>query len=186
VNAADAYETLNTKPECYAQEPVYSQLDKKFLSTMSIATVRDPAGFDLVTNDSFVYCPGAELDVEMGILFKSPAFVLAGKLDAFWRNQKGEAMTDRKARYFPSDDSEEMIQGSVNPKENENECRILENFNSDHHGVQIPDFDAKDYPFYQHFFYYPQESNDGEEEVLSKEKDADPITTDDCALPNRG
>lgn len=158
---------------------MYNDLDTEFLQTHHIQTVYDPNAFDLITSDSFVYTPGAELDVQMRTLYKTPALHLTSKLDFYWRNEKGEALTDRKAspvrnekgEIVYGDDGRDLfgpqdLSDSHSREENENECRILEQFRSDHEEIQIPDFDAQDYPFYHKYLYcyqqqQQQQSNDG-------------------------
>jgi hypothetical protein len=115
----------------------------------------------------------------MGVLFKKPAFLLADKLDYFWRTYEGEAMTDCRERYLTRSST-----SAAESKETENECRIMENFKRDHQGVRIPDYDAKDYPFYHQYFFYYQDPNEGDDTVSQKAEDTKPSATDKPILKN--
>lgn len=146
----------HTYPVCYAQDPVYNNLDTEFLAKLNIQTVNDPKAFEKITTNSFVYAPGAELAVDMRTIFRKPALFLTSELDWYWRNEKGVATTDR-IRHGGLDLSapiEDFANDPLLGYQNENNCRILEEFKANHESIKIPNFDAKDYPFYQQYLYY--------------------------------
>lgn len=66
-----------------AQEPCYNLLDGPFLDSLGVRKVDHPQGFDLLTSNSFAYCPGAEQYVVLRTLRADPYLYLAGKLDAY-------------------------------------------------------------------------------------------------------
>lgn len=66
--------------QVYAQDPVFNKMDKKLLSFLNIQVVNDPAAFDLVDQDTFLYCPGAERSHLVELLEKEPALFFGGPL----------------------------------------------------------------------------------------------------------
>lgn len=69
------------RPVAYAQEPQYNTLDGAFLSTLGVQKIDDPKGFNLLTNHSFAYTPGAEQHVIFQTLVADPFLYLTGELD---------------------------------------------------------------------------------------------------------
>jgi hypothetical protein len=69
------------RPAAYAQEPQYNTQDSVFLSTLGIQKIDDPKGFNLLTNHSFAYIPGAEQHVTFETLVAGPFLCLTGELD---------------------------------------------------------------------------------------------------------
>jgi hypothetical protein len=84
-------EVHGSRPPAYAQEPCYNQLDTAFLRSLSIEVVAHPEGFDALAENSFVYSPAAEAQVEVQILTRSPAIWLHRTLE-----RRDEAQDDIK------------------------------------------------------------------------------------------
>jgi len=65
----------------YAQEPWYNRLDEELLETLQMRKVDHPAAFELMTRQSFAFCPGAEQFVVKRTLRRDPALYLGGYLE---------------------------------------------------------------------------------------------------------
>lgn len=65
----------------YTQDPVYNNLDQALFDALDITVVEHPRAFDLVSKNSFVYCPGAERVHLGGILDVMPWGLLGGPLE---------------------------------------------------------------------------------------------------------
>ena len=65
----------------YTQDPVYNALDKALLAALDITVVDDPEAFDLVSVDSFAYCPGAERAHLETILARMPRGLFGGPVE---------------------------------------------------------------------------------------------------------
>ena len=151
------------RPVCYAQEPNYNELDRAFLKSQEVEVKDDPEAFSLIESSSFAYAPGAELDVELGILFRNPDLTLSHKLDFYWRDGEGRPVCSRKGRHY-EDPSETVLSAEALQeadylhfaarRENENECQIFERFMSQHDSTKIPDLDMKDFPFWGQKLYF--------------------------------
>lgn len=146
-----------------------------------------PEGFHITTSNSFVYTPGAELEVELRTLARDPAIALIGKLDKFWRNEKGVACTNTTSMFVgDSDDAgekddrrnwklihelteeEKERYGVALGKADEIEVGLLvsEGFKRDKEERRLPDLDAKDMPFFdEHLYYRKAQDQDSSEEA---------------------
>lgn len=95
-------------------------------------------------------------------MFRQPALFLTAELNWYWRNEQGEARTDRIESCTPEDMTPDELSeiGARQGHENENNCRILEEFKENHECIKIPDFEANDYPFYQQYLYYSRQPGD--------------------------
>ena len=153
------------RPACYAQEPNYNDLDATFLKAQDIEVKNNPEAFSLVDNSSFAYAPGAELEVELGLLFGNPDLTLSNDMDFYWRDDKGRPICSRKFQSCPGgirslslEARQKVIHESAlhfaATRENENECQIFERFMSEHDSIQIPDLDMKDFPFWGQKLYF--------------------------------
>ncbi|KAL1991780.1 hypothetical protein VTN49DRAFT_5088 [Thermomyces lanuginosus] len=67
--------------EVYAQDPVFNELDVQLLSSLDIAVVSHPAGFEMVDNRTFLYAPGAERKHLEMLLAADPPLVFGGPLE---------------------------------------------------------------------------------------------------------
>lgn len=65
----------------YTQDPVYNALDKALLAALDIAVVEDPEAFDLVSESSFAYCPGAERAHLEAVLARMPWGLFGGPVE---------------------------------------------------------------------------------------------------------
>jgi hypothetical protein len=67
--------------KCYAQDPVFNNMDKDLLASVGIEIVQDPAAFELVNERTLLFAPGAERTHLMQLLPKEPALFFGGPLD---------------------------------------------------------------------------------------------------------
>ncbi|KAH8594136.1 hypothetical protein B0O99DRAFT_189157 [Bisporella sp. PMI_857] len=78
----ELYEGKDKKLEVILQDPVFSDLDKQFLTSLGYTVVDDPAAFQHVTGDSLVYAIHCYNDVFKQIVkFAKPAMMIRNKLD---------------------------------------------------------------------------------------------------------
>ncbi|KAH0846060.1 hypothetical protein FOPE_12312 [Fonsecaea pedrosoi] len=68
-------------PQAYAQEPYYNDLDVLFLASLDVTKVDHPKGFELLDQNSFVYSPAAEQEVESQIVSRAPRIWLHRSFD---------------------------------------------------------------------------------------------------------
>lgn len=158
----------------YAQEPAYNDIDVEFLKILGVTVVHDGEGYNLITANSLAYTPGAEMFVEMQVLQKKPGVLLTGKLDWYWRNQKGQACTNRVSRDNEmvtfTDELKTSGETSIRDKKDgtrtnqrlEEECQVLETFVRAKQCASLPRFDYKDDPFHNQYLYWPRTPDDGE------------------------
>jgi len=160
------------KLDAYAQDPAYNDVDVEFLKDLGVEVADTPSGFDLVTSKSLVYTPGAEYHVEIEVLKRKPAVLLASKLDWLWRNEKGLACTNRISSWVDDGWTQpEQSDGSRNdahqqlPQQRlqdlEEECQNLEAFLQIVQGTKLPSLDFKDNPFMDQHLYWPKPKEDG-------------------------
>lgn len=88
------------RPELYAQEPVMNNLDRMFLETLGIAIVEHPEAFELLTKNSFAYCPAAEQAVDYRTFAEDPIIYLGGDA-ATWVDEEGQLRSIYDAYYIP-------------------------------------------------------------------------------------
>lgn len=72
----------------FAQEPRFNDLDREFLQSLGIKTVEHPEGFNLLTHNSFAYCPGAEQNVDLRCFSQDPVLYLGGDAKT-WYDDEG-------------------------------------------------------------------------------------------------
>ena len=118
------------------------------------------------------------MHVDLEVLKKRPAVLLSGKLDWYWRNNKGEACTSR-SRDDKSErlgdqierDASEAPHGEKDDRRMTNdaglevECQILESFRNRRQEARLTDFDYKGDPFREQFLYWPIQSGGNEDEA---------------------
>lgn len=85
----------------YTQDPVYNNLDKELFSKLDIKVVEHPRAFDLVSQSSLVYCPGAERAHLGGILEVMPWGLLGGPLEDMEGADAQRFVQDRTATRIP-------------------------------------------------------------------------------------
>jgi len=150
----------------YAQDPAYNEIDVEFLRTLGVTVIQDLEGYNLITENSVTYTPGAEMFVEMQVLQQQPGVLLTGKLDWYWRNEKGQACTNRVSL---GDDmlttmNESANSGSISGRDKRDDtstnqklergCQIFETFLGGKQYVSLPQFDYKDDPFHNQYLYW--------------------------------
>lgn len=65
----------------YAQDPVFNTLDCALLDGMGITVVDHPVGFESVTRNTLLFCPGAERKHLELVLPSNPGFLFGGPLE---------------------------------------------------------------------------------------------------------
>lgn len=169
---------VGSMPLALAQDPAYNDLDLEFLESYDITTIETPHGFDSLTEKSLAYTPGAEMNVDIQVLSAKPAILLTGRLDWYWRNEKGLACTDRisiwqegeglvpqaelGASGFPEDQRDTLRHQEGSRLEQE--CQIFEDFLRGRQEASLPDLDFKDHPFRNQHLYWLDKPDDGGDE----------------------
>ncbi|KAJ5913349.1 hypothetical protein N7504_002232 [Penicillium tannophilum] len=74
-------ERLGSSVPVYAQDPVFNTLDCALLDAMGITVVEHPVGFESVTRNTLLFCPGAERKHLELVLPSNPGFVFGGPLE---------------------------------------------------------------------------------------------------------
>ncbi|KAJ5649921.1 uncharacterized protein N7484_003644 [Penicillium longicatenatum] len=72
---------LGSSVPVYAQDPVFNKLDCALLDYMGITVVEHPVGFENVTRNTLLFCPGAERKHLELVLPSNPGFVFGGPLE---------------------------------------------------------------------------------------------------------
>ncbi|KAJ5908169.1 hypothetical protein N7495_000851 [Penicillium taxi] len=65
----------------YAQDPVFNTLDRALLDSIGVTVLDSPAGFERITSNSLLFCPGAERKHLELVLPSNPRFVFGGPLE---------------------------------------------------------------------------------------------------------
>lgn len=77
--------------EAFAQDPIFSKLDIALLTHLRIKVVEHPEAFNLITLNTFAFCPGAEQFIVRGTLFRSPAMYMgSGSLETYRDLETGD------------------------------------------------------------------------------------------------
>ncbi|KAJ5524771.1 hypothetical protein N7494_011421 [Penicillium frequentans] len=74
-------EKIGSSVPVYAQDPVFNTLDCALLDAMGITVVEHPVGFESVTRNTLLFCPGAERKHLELVLPSNPGFVFGGPLE---------------------------------------------------------------------------------------------------------
>ncbi|CAG8285295.1 unnamed protein product [Penicillium olsonii] len=82
VSIKDQVESHSTAPiKVYAQDPVFNTLDESLLKGMNITVVNHPEGFSHITENSMLFCPGAERQHLELLLPSKPWLLFGGPLE---------------------------------------------------------------------------------------------------------
>lgn len=65
----------------YAQDPVFNTLDESLLAGLNITVLTHPEGFSHITEDSMLFCPGAERQHLELLLPSKPWLLFGGPLE---------------------------------------------------------------------------------------------------------
>lgn len=65
----------------YLQDPVFNELDCALFESLGMTVVKSPEGFELVTRNTLLFCPGAERKHLDLILPSKPGLVFGGPLE---------------------------------------------------------------------------------------------------------
>ncbi|KAK2754380.1 hypothetical protein FQN54_007024 [Arachnomyces sp. PD_36] len=120
----------------HAQDPVFNNLDKKLLSSLNIQVINDPAAFDLVDENTFLYCPGAERSHLVDLLKRDPALFFGGPLE---EGGRGGLL--------------------LNENGNEEEAVVLSKFTQTRDSVQLPAFEPDEHAFWNMRLYWKREDD---------------------------
>ncbi|KAJ5182776.1 hypothetical protein N7492_000392 [Penicillium capsulatum] len=66
----------------YVQDPVFNALDTALLESLGMIVVPNPVGFERVTRNTLLFCPGAERKHLELVLPSNPCLVLGGPLES--------------------------------------------------------------------------------------------------------
>ncbi|KAJ5354004.1 hypothetical protein N7541_006568 [Penicillium brevicompactum] len=78
----DQVEATSTSPfKIYAQDPVFNTLDESLLAGLDITVLSHPEGFSHITQDSMLFCPGAERQHLELLLPSKPWLLFGGPLE---------------------------------------------------------------------------------------------------------
>jgi hypothetical protein len=134
---------------------------------MDVAVVDNPHGFDLVSDASLVYMPGAEQDVAMRVYYHHPDLLIANTIDLYYRNAEGTAYptqtTTCLSNGMPATVEEKDLAQELDGQDKEayqNHARVCEKLLYYHDATLLPDLDAANHPFHQNYLYYRKTSED--------------------------
>lgn len=80
----------------YTQDPVFNTLDKALFESLGLTVVDHPAGFEEVSERSFLFCPGAEKGHLEEILEKKPRVLFGGPLEEMGDSVPVKAFLDER------------------------------------------------------------------------------------------
>lgn len=103
---------------------------------------------------SFCYCPGAELDVSIGVLKREPNLYLGGNLH-WLRDRLAES-----AGPFPHSYDESI------KEDQQKTLQMIDEFLDGHDLQMLPELDAADYPFHEQRLYSRKRA--GERELVTE------------------
>lgn len=66
----------------YVQDPVFNALDTALLESLGMIVVESPAGFERITRNTLLFCPGAERKHLELVLPSNPCLVFGGPLES--------------------------------------------------------------------------------------------------------
>ncbi|CAG8931963.1 unnamed protein product [Penicillium salamii] len=82
VSIKDQVESHSTTPfKIYAQDPVFNTLDESLLNYLNITVLNHPEGFSHITENSMLFCPGAERQHLELLLPSQPWLLFGGPLE---------------------------------------------------------------------------------------------------------
>ncbi|CAG8418095.1 unnamed protein product [Penicillium salamii] len=82
VSIKDQVESHSTAPfKIYAQDPVFNTLDESLLNDLNITVLNHPEGFSHITENSMLFCPGAERQHLELLLPSKPWLLFGGPLE---------------------------------------------------------------------------------------------------------
>ena len=80
----------------YTQDPVFNTLDKALFESLGLTVLENPAGFEKISEQSFLFCPGAEKGHLEEILEKKPRALFGGPLEEMSDSDTVKAFLDEK------------------------------------------------------------------------------------------
>ena len=82
--------------QVYVQDPVFNALDKMLFESLGLTVLEHPAGFEKISEQSFLFCPGAEKGHLEEILEKKPRALFGGPLEEMSDSDTVKAFLDEK------------------------------------------------------------------------------------------
>ncbi|RJE25086.1 SRR1 [Aspergillus sclerotialis] len=79
-----------------AQDPVFNAHDKSLLSSLSITTIEHPHAFNIINQNTLLFCPGAERTHLELLLASNPSIVFGGPLEDTGSEVIGQFLKCRK------------------------------------------------------------------------------------------
>lgn len=122
--------------------------------------VQDPQGFDKISDQTFVYAPGAEAAVLLRILYRVPDFVLSSDVGLYIRTEDGAAQARFGVNESIGPPRAEVDSHEERQAQHENGARVCERFLHTHDRTRLPDLDMANHPFHQQSLYYRSEQED--------------------------
>ncbi|OJJ83032.1 SRR1 family protein [Aspergillus glaucus CBS 516.65] len=80
----------------YTQDPVFNTLDKALFGSLGLTVLEHPAGFEKISEQSFLFCPGAEKGHLEEILEKKPRALFGGPLEEMSDSDTVKAFLNEK------------------------------------------------------------------------------------------
>lgn len=131
----------SAKIKVMAQDPVFNPLDIELLSSLGIAAVVSPQGFNAVTDKTFLFAPGAERRHLRLMLPAYPVMVFGGPLE------EGPSLTAHS------------LDGENNSiRENDDGMNYLANFVARTRSVKLQEFEVRPDAFWRMRIYWREEA----------------------------
>jgi hypothetical protein len=138
-SAVDTIEQVQGyRPQSYAQEPYYNDLDADLLAALGITAVTHPEGFKLLDSNSFAYSPAAELEVEYQIMSLDPRI---------WLHRSLDHLHTAAAEQVAQEYSDLVL-------------KMTEHFKSHHESARLPDLPLKNFPFHGSVIWWHADHQD--------------------------
>ncbi|KEF61297.1 uncharacterized protein A1O9_02862 [Exophiala aquamarina CBS 119918] len=172
------------RPESYAQEPYYTELDVELLGTLGISTVSHPRGFELINDNAFAYSPCAERWVELQIMHSQPTLWLHAHLQDRWPLDKdgkpsivqlSNWMLNGRVRDPQNPDWSSLYGSELDPGVGERRLQeeyvinhqLYEAFKQSHQSLPLPDLNANNFPFQSCALHWPVEDGENTEKAAT-------------------
>ncbi|KAK2733341.1 hypothetical protein FQN57_002161 [Myotisia sp. PD_48] len=123
----------NISGKCFAQDPVFNELDRELLNSLGFEVVNGSKAFELVHESTFLYAPGAERIHLLTLLPLNPQIFFGGPLDT--------------------------SHSIIDLENGENEQSVLTNFTRKMQSINLSEFNPNPASFWRSSFYWRSSSN---------------------------
>ena len=144
-------QVTGVRPPAFAQEPDYNDYDERLLKRLLITKVNHPAAFCLITNQSFVFCPGAEPFIELRVLRSNPSIHLGTNLHFYRETLVSMPKTLPKPSTIGEDGPRVPLK---DPRMYLQDEDIITIYQADKAVVKLPSLDVQDHPFHDMHLYW--------------------------------